>query len=653
MTQAAGLDVLWEPLQVGTMALKNRIMVPTHGAGVGNILGSERQAESFRAYYVGRARGGAAWVGGSNCFVLNPLIPGFEPTGVGATTDSNFRNPLFLERYGRYADELHEEGAFGTLQMILMGGMPHGPTGGRQSSWATNVLPHEMEPHEIEQLVEEYGYSAGRALEARLDGLEIHANHDDVVQWFLSPLTNQREDDYGGSVENRLRMLLEINRAIRAAVGNGLTLGVRLCMDEMIDGGYDLEEAREIVRLLTASGDVDYFSFDVGGNWAGPSYIQPLHYEPAEWAPMSGALKAETNLPVVYAGRVTDAEVAAQVLADGYADVVGLNRATIADPQLPNKAREGRLGDVRPCIGINDCIHRGLVDGLPFGCAVNPSANHELEEPHPPAEEPRRILVVGGGPAGLETAAIAAERGHNVTLWEREPVLGGQMAIAANAPRHRPFTQFVAFEERRLAGLGVGVSVGRAASAESVLEFGADAVVLATGATSRRPDVPGVDLPNVVDIRDVLLGSAEVGQRVVVVAQDDHMPPLSVADHLAGQGKEVRVLYQTLQVAPLVGKYTIGGIMSRLVAQGVQFEQMHRLVGIEPGALHTKNIYTNAPTVVEGFDTVVLACGGASENALYRELEGKVADLHILGDAYAPRRITFATRQAWSLARQL
>ena len=368
---------------------------------------------------------------------------------------------------------------------------------------------------------------------------------------------------------------------------------------------------------------------------------------------MSGALKAETDLPVVYAGRVTDAGVAAQVLADGYADVVGLNRATIADPQLPNKAREGRLGDVRPCIGINDCIHRGLVDGLPFGCAVNPSANHELEEPHPPAPEPRRILVVGGGPAGLETASIAAERGHNVTLWEREPVLGGQMAIAANAPMHRPFAQFVAFEERRLARLGVGVSVGRGATAESVLEFGADAVVLATGATSRRPDVPGVDLPNVVDIRDVLLGNAEVGQRVVVVAQDDHMPPLSVADHLAGQGKEVRVLYQTLQVAPLVGKYTIGGIMTRLVSQGVQFEQMHRLVGIEPGALHTKNIYTNAPTVVEGFDTVVLACGGASENALYRELQGKVADLHVLGDAYAPRRITFATRQAWSLARQL
>ena len=514
-------------------------------------------------------------------------------------------------------------------------------------------MPHEMERHEIEQLIEEYGYSAGRALEARLDGLEIHANHDDVVQWFLSPLTNHREDDYGGSVGNRLRMLLEINRAIRTAVGNGLTVGVRLCMDEMIEGGYDLDEAREIVRLLTDSGDVDYFSFDVGGNWAGPSYIQPLHYEPAEWAPMSGELRAETNLPVVYAGRVTDAEVAARVLADGHADVVGLNRATIADPELPNKSREGRLAEVRPCIGVNDCIHRGLVDGLPFGCAVNPSANHELEEPHPPAEEPRTILVVGGGPAGLETAAIAAERGHDVTLWERELALGGQMAIAANAPMHRPFGQFVAFEETRLARLGVNVSLGRAATAESVLEFGADAVVLATGATSRSPDVPGVDLANVVDIRDVLLGRADVGRRVVVVAQDDHMAPLSVADHLAGQGKEVRVLYQTLQVAPLVGKYTIGGIMTRLVGQGVQFEQMHRLVGIDAGAVHTKNIYTNEPAVVEDFDTVVLACGGMSDNALYHELRERVPDLHILGDAYAPRRITFATRQAWALARQL
>ncbi|HJP41574.1 MAG TPA: NADH:flavin oxidoreductase, partial [Dehalococcoidia bacterium] len=234
------LPNLFQPIQVGTMALRNRIHVPTHGAGVGNLIGSEQDAERYIQYYGGRALGGAAWVGGGNAFVLNNVAPGFEPTGVGATTFSNFRHPLFKERYSRYMEHLHENGAVGTVQMIMMGGMPHAPSQ-MQSKFVQSDMPHEMEVEEIKWFVEEYGYSAGQALEAEIDGLEIHANHDDLVQWFLSPLTNNREDDYGGSVENRVRFLAEILASMRQEVDKRLTIGVRLVIDEMLPGGYQSE----------------------------------------------------------------------------------------------------------------------------------------------------------------------------------------------------------------------------------------------------------------------------------------------------------------------------------------------------------------------------------------------------------------------------
>ena len=648
-----GLDLLFTPIQIGTMALANRIHSPTHGAGVGSLLGTEDDAERFSQYYWAKARGGAAWVGGSNCFVLNPVIPGFEPTGVGATTASNFRHPRFVERYSRYHEGLHRLGAYGTLQMIMMGGMPHGPSQ-VQSKPVQNDMPHELEPEEIRWFIAEYGWSAGEALKAGADGLELHANHDDLIQWFLSPMTNHRSDEYGGSVENRVRFLVEILAAMRAKVGKQLTLGVRLVIDEMLPGGYHAEDLREMMMHLEATGNVDYWSLAMGNNWGSPSYIQPLWYDLQPWASArSGGLKKTTAIPIVFTGRVTSAQAAEQILAAGQADVIGLNRATIADPELPNKAREGRFDEIRPCLGNDDCIHRTLVDRLPFGCASNPMAGHEAEGPHPRVDTPRKLLVIGGGPAGLELAAIAAERGHHVSLWERETELGGQMLIAARAPMHEVFRDHVLFQERRLDRLGVDVKLNFEASPEMVQRAGADAVIVATGAGPRRPDIPGVGLDNVVETRDVLMGRAQVGKRVLVVAQEDHAEPLAVADYLASRGHAVRLLYQTPEPAPLIGKYARGAILQRLFRNGVEFTLMQRAVRIEPDRVVTHNIYTEEELVLTGFDTAVLACGGKSETALYRALKGTVGELHILGDAYAPRRITFATRQAYALGRIL
>ena len=467
---------LFEPLTVGTLRLKNRIVVPTHAAGAGRILGSEREAERFIAYYARRARGGAAWIGGSSTFVMGPLIPGFEPSGVGAVRRGSYRHPLFVERHRRYMDALHAEGAVGVVQMIVQGGLPHGASQ-VPSGFVDNQIPHALTTAEVEELVREYAWSAGQALEAGVDGLELHANHDDLLQFFLSPLTNRRTDAYG----DRLKLVMDV-------LARHPRRGRRPhdARPAPVPGRDD----RRRLRLRRGARDgeaprrpTDYLHVDVGSNWGAPSYVQPMQYRPAEWAELAGLVRAEVSVPVIYTGRVTHPDIAEQILAAGHADLVGMARAVIADPDLPRRAQEGTLDRLRACVGANDCLHRGMVEGMSFSCAVNPAAGYETVTVEP-AASPRSILVVGGGPAGLETAALAAERGHDVTLWEREDRLGGQLAYVAKAPFHAPYGEYVEQQARRLAG--AEVVTGREATADDVAAFGADAVVVATGARPAR-----------------------------------------------------------------------------------------------------------------------------------------------------------------------
>lgn len=644
------LSRVFTPVRVGRMNLKNRLANPSHAGGRGALTGDDELFRQFLGYYIGRAKGGAAWVGGGPTFVGNPLIPGFEPTGVGASNFSSFRHPLFVEREAEFMRQLHAHGAYGSVQFVLMGSMPHGASA-VSGSFVSHQIAHEMEVDEIETLIAEYRFSAAQCRRAGVDALEVHANHDDVVEYFLSPLTNKRTDAYGGSTEKRLRFLREVLEAMREGAGDDITIGVRLNMDQVMEGGYHIDEAKRLVALLTSYGLIDYFSFDVGTPWGVPSYIQPVHFAPGTWAPLSGILKQETNLPAVYVGRVTTVQLAEQILAAGQADVVGMNRAMIADPDLANKAQAGRFDEIRPCVGVNDCIHRNIVDGIGFGCALNTNAGHEASGAISPATTRKRILVVGGGPGGMEFAALAAERGHAVILWEQQPRLGGAMALAAKAPMQDSFQSFIDFQERKLRRLQVAIELGRRVTAQSVADLAPDVVVVATGAAPRTLDIPGASLPHVVSAQAVMAGTARIGKRALVIAHHDHMLPLSVADYLASNGHDVHVVYQSAQIAPNVGRYTIGGPLYRLNKQGVRFSFMLRLTAIAEHAVTMADVYTQETRSIGDFDTVVIAASGAPENGLYREVKASGREVHILGDAYAPRRITFATRAAEALAR--
>ena len=643
---------LFSPIRIGTMALRNRVMMPPHGSAIGNLWGSDADAARNIAYWQARAAAGVAWIDGVSGHIDGRAIPGFEPTGVGGFLDGYYRLPFFVERVQQFADTMHAAGATATAQLTMQGGVPFAPSA-TLSSPVWNVVPHVLTREEIRWFVAEYAWSARRAQEARLDGVELHFNHDDMVEWFLSPLTNRRTDEYGGSFDNRVRFATEILRAIRDAVGSTMTVGVRMNLQQELPGGFDLDGGLELARYYESTGLVDFLHVVMGSPWGNPSYIQPHYYQPAQWGELAGAVRAAVSLPVVHTGRVNSPEAAERVLAAGDADVVGMARAHIAEPELLTMAREGRTRDIRPCVGGNECISRRYVEGLSFGCAVNPHASKEVDGPWPVAARPRAVLVVGGGPAGLELAALARRSGHEVELWEAADVLGGQLRIAAAAPTYDQYTRYLDWQQRRLAELGVTVVLGRRATADAVLAAGADVVAVATGAVPREVEIAGMRAPHVHEVRDVLAGVATPGPRVLVVAQDDHLAPLAVADHLATRGHAVTVVHQTQGPAPLVGRYIIGGILSRLSERDVRLRFMEQVARIDATSVTVRNIYSGREERLDGIDSVVLACGSQSDSALYDDLRDRHPAAHVLGDAWAPRRLVSATRQAYALALEL
>lgn len=650
ITAATSLSgaLVTSPIRVGTLHLDHRLVVPPHSGGAGSLLGTPEQFELLAAYWTAKVRGGMQWVGGGPQFVGNPMIPGFEPTGVGAMGPGIFRHRLYPERLGELASRVHGEGGYLSAQMVLQGGMPSAPSA-TLSGYFDHRIPHVLDLDEIAWLVAEYGDSAAIAVDAGVDAIELHANHDDLLQWFLSPLTNRRDDGYGGDLEGRRRFLREVVERIRERVGRPVTLGLRLCLDEMIEGGYGLEELQRVMAAFTAEGTVDYFSLDVGNNWGRVTYIQVGSYAEGEWAALCGQARSATDLPVVYVGRVSRAETVDEILAAGHADLVGTARATVADAEFAAKVLSGRRDEIRPCMGFNECIDRKLVEGLGFACASNPVAGRETR-PAAPRVASSKVLVVGGGPAGLELAGLAAERGHTVEVWEAQDALGGQLAVAARARSNAHYERWIEFQGRRLERAGVTVRTGTRATAENVLAGDFDVVAIATGAAPRLPDARGLDADHVMTAAEVLTGRRTVSGHVLVVSEDDRAAPLAVADHLAAEGHRVTLIHRTPAPSPLVGKYTVGALLARLDEAGVEMVPMTRLVAVESDGVRLAHVYSDREHVMDGIDTVVLACGAISDPALYLELKGRHPRLHLLGDAFAPRRVAFATHQALEVA---
>jgi len=648
---------LFTPLQVGPMRVPNRICETTNTINSSMVPGMID--ENFIAHHLAKAKGGTGWIG-SETWLLNVPFPPETPDEVGlaigcAPHGAAYQYPAFAEGMKKFVDEVHKVGSVAIVQLTQLTsawGPSPVPMVGAQS-----YTPHVLGEEEIELCINVYADAAEVAKAVGADGIEIHCAHETMGHSFLSPVSNKRTDKWGGSPRERIRFVVEILQRVRARIGDSLALGIRISGLEFRQGGYDNMEMREMLYAIAETGLIDFVDTDTGHCWGAPSYVPNSFYPHAEYREVGKAAKADlSDLPkkvaVLFTGRINDPVLAENLIKEGYCDLVGMVRAGIADPEFANKAKEGRLGEIRRCIACTRCIDEASESlYIPYTpmCSINPVIGRELkwEKQFKPAEKAKRVVVVGGGIAGCEAARTAALRGHKVTLLEQGKRLGGQLLIAAKAPGRDSFEDQVYFEENEMKRVGVEVRLETKANVAAIKALKPDAVVIATGALPRVPhDVVGLDLPHVVQGWEVMQGKATTGDRVAIVSQEDYYETASVADYLASKGKKVTIFHKNIHLGWEIARYSVGMTLARMETLGVTTVPNVTLTKVDAKGIELVSSFGGHTYRRDDFDSVVLVYGAVPQQGLYDELkaDGGIKQLYIAGGAWLPRRMAEATR---------
>jgi 2,4-dienoyl-CoA reductase-like NADH-dependent reductase (Old Yellow Enzyme family) len=629
---------LFAPLELRGCRLKNRIFSTGH---MTTLVAGGLPSEDLVAYHAARAAGGAGLV------IVE--VAAVHPTAIFTTHTIDATTDACIPGYRAIAEAVHAHGCriFGQLfhpgrEIIesVDGSTPVSYAPSAVPNERFHVMPRAMPRRLIAEVVAGYGAAAARLAAAGLDGVEIVASHGYLPAQFLNPRVNRREDEYGGNEAGRLRFLREAIATARAAIGPERVVGLRISGDELDHDGLGADEVLAACLALDGDGALDYFNIIAGSSasLAGSVHIvPPMLVEPAYVAPYAAAIRDRVCRPVFVAGRINQPQIAERVLASGQADLCGMTRAMICDPEMPGKAAAGRLDDIRACIACNQACIGHMLAGYPISCIQHPETGRERRfGRRRPAAARRRVLVVGGGPAGMKAAAVAAERGHEVTLYEAAPRLGGQALLAQLLPGRAEFGGIVGNLEREMQLAGVRVVRNRAVDADLVRAEAPDAVVLATGARPRRPPLEGGEA-HIVDAWQVLREEVNVGASVVVADWRCDWIGLGLAEKLARAGCRVRLCVNGYMPGQTIQQYVRDNWVGILHRLGVEIVPYVRLFGADGDTVYLQHTTSGEPVLCEGVDTLVLAQGHDSVDDLATELAGWPGELHQIGDCLAPR----------------
>jgi mycofactocin system FadH/OYE family oxidoreductase 2 len=638
---------LFSPLQIGRVTVPNRVSFSAH---LTNLAADGLPTERLIDYLAARARGGTG--------LIITEEQSVHPTDRAYEHLIEAFRPEVLPLYKRLTGAVHAYDTRIFAQLNHNGQQCSGSLS-RLPVWAPSPIPDvlyrevpkAMELEDIREVIEHFALSAVHVREGGFDGIELQFGHSSLARQFMSPLTNFRGDDYGGEFDNRMRFALELVAAVRVAVGPDFTLGVRLCADELIPGGLTLEDAKLVAQRLQATGELDFFNLSLATFYNLYLVGGPMHLPLGYTVPLAAGIKEVSTLPVFATGRINDPVMAERVLADGQADMIGVVRGQIADPDFVAKAREGRTEKIRYCIACNQNCYGRVGLNKTIGCVQNPSVGCEATEGEHrlrPALRKKRVMVVGGGPAGMWAAKIAALRGHDVTIHEQGDELGGQVLLAAKGAGRDEFGVLARNERKQLAELEVPVEYGVEVTAELVLERQPDAVIVATGSRPKACPVGGADGPDVFNVWQVLGEEVELGQKILFIDYDGHHQATATAEFLAELGKTVHMVTSSLFVGAELGpSQDLYLSRQRLLQKGVTFTPDFAVMEIAGTEVKGFNVYSNEWDTFSGYDSIVTAMGNDAADGLYFALKGKVADLVRIGDCVAPRRVDMAIHEGY------
>jgi 2,4-dienoyl-CoA reductase-like NADH-dependent reductase (Old Yellow Enzyme family)/thioredoxin reductase len=506
--------------------------------------------------------------------------------------------------------------------------------------------PRELSISEIEEIVEAFTAAAERVKKAGVDGVEIHMAHGYLLCSFLSPFSNKREDRYGGDVPGRARFPVEVLKAVRNRVGPDFPIICRLSGDEYVEGGLTIEETKQITKILEQEG-AD--ALHISACNAASSYLNhpPYYVEEGVFIHLAEAIKSEIDIPVIAVGRIRNPIMADQIIGEQKADLISMGRASIADPHMPNKAKEGRFDEIIPCISCNKCIQTLRVDSV--RCTVNPETGNEGQFRFSKADQSKQVWIVGAGPGGLKAAEIAAIKGHQVKVFEKDTQTGGRMRLGANPPKKAVYNEFLDYLERRAKTLGATFEMGKEFTEEMLDPQKPDVVIVATGALPQLPDWKGVKESNALSVDDVLSDGAEIGQKILVVGGGGS--GAEIADFLSDRGKEVTLVEMLEIIAADLVTHMQHYLGRRLKEKGVTILTSTRVLELGKGYAMVED--ASGVRKLNGFDTIVLALGSTPNDRIYKRLKEKVPELYLIGDAVEPREVVDAVFEAEEVASKI